>query len=254
MTRLRSGQVCAAYVQLPGEDGEDWIITRIEKTLPNGDYVVRDVDPDSKQNEHYVVKPNHVTHFPATNLKYQPGERVLALWYNEEVGEWSTMFYEATVVRSDDSKLVVEFTGTSVCVETDEKKLARLPPDFDSAPDAPEKETKAEAEDAPRRIHFVRGEEQNAIPRLERITNEQLTEMMEPNIPIKRVVSVEGTPLIDMLEDPELFPQDAPHVMVSGSMRIQHQARARPRAREAALLESEKKVGRLTRIFKEWRV
>ena len=79
-------------------------------------------------------------------------------------------------------------------------------------------------------IRFVRGEEQNAIPRLERITNEQLTEMMEPTIPMKRVVFVEGTPLIEMLEDPELFPQDVPHVMVTGSMRIQHQARARPRA------------------------
>ena len=253
MTRLRSGQVCAAFVPLPGDDGESWIITRIEKTLENGDYVVRDEQAVSREHEHYVVKPSHVTHFPTPNAKYQPNEQVLALWYNEEQREWSTTFYEATVIRIEDSKLIIKFTGSSVLVETDESKLARLPPDFNAEETpAPEEETHPEPIDAPRRIHFVRGEAPDSIPKHERITNEQLTEMMEPDIPIRRVVSIEGTPLLDMLEDADLFPQDAPHVMVSGSMRVQYQSGSKPI--ESGLVDGEKKVGRLTRVFKEWRV
>ena len=260
--KLRSGQVCAAYVPLPDEEGNGWIITRIEKTLPNGDYVVRDEYSESKQFEQYVVKPYHITHFPATNTeKYREGEQVLALWYNEENNEWSTMFYEAKVVDTQNSKIKIQFNGSNIRVETDETKLARLPPDFDmqngpksdTKEEEPKKESppKGEEEMPPRRIYFTCGPIKETIPKVDRITDEQLTAMMEPNVPIKRLKSVEGTPLIDLLEEPELFPQEAPHVMVSGSMKIQYPVKAKQD--ESELLSGDKKVGRLTRIFNEWR-
>ena len=63
-------------------------------------YIVKDLFPDKRKKVHsWEVSPENAIRFPCRKSDvFSPGNRVLSLW--KEAGEWSSMFYEATVVDS----------------------------------------------------------------------------------------------------------------------------------------------------------
>lgn len=324
---LVTGQVCAACV--PYMDGSAWILTRIEQRLPSGDFVVCDEYDESQQNLRYTVPANHVAEFPTARADFRAGERILALWYDEEGCEWSTMFYEAVVVDAgSDGKVLVEFAGSAVDVRIDASKIARFPGDFDMAIGAPSAQSDAAPRNSAQRAHTDRSDrasekrvangerestnakgrkrrERDERKREERKREEQEREEREREerereereaeedvqrvnmqrrvyfvssdaaqrdecaaapagiadsdfcalLPrsnqIRRLHSREGTPLLDLLNDGELFPQSSFHLTVNGKLSVPNYA---PRSDcQCGLSRSDAGVGRLSRILHQWR-
>lgn len=255
--KLRTGQICAAFVPYQDEEKCDWIITRIEKSLPNGDYVVKDEYSETQQFKHYTVKPNEVTHFPAINSAYVPGEKVLALWYDKDSREWSTMFYEATVLEVEGpKKIIISFTGSpDLRVQTDDQRLAKFPSDTEMQTEETEtqeecREIQQELVNVNRRIIFTAGPVKDGPPEFRKYTDEELTRQMGPRRPVRRLNSVEGTPLIDLLNEPTLFPEVSPHVTVNGSLTL---TEILDNGETPEIMKNEVRVGRLSRIMHEWR-
>jgi hypothetical protein len=256
---LRVGQVCAACVPDSETNGSAWIITRIERALPSGSYVVRDEYSQSTPFDSYTVPVNRITHFPAVNKVYTPGEKVLALWYDEEAREWSTMFYEATVIKTDGKGITIQFLGNApLQVETDESRLTRFPVGFDldeSEAESVESEAQSPIEGmnevrAERRIFFTAGTQPGGRPEWVPITDSDLSSVLGPETPVRRLQSIEGTPLVDLLNEPELFPEVHYHLAINGSLRVTLPG---PDERTPGLLNRDVPVGRLTRILYEWR-
>jgi hypothetical protein len=247
------GDTCAACVPDPERpNATAWIITRIERVLPTGQFVVRDeysqsADPDSGL---YTVPSTRITQFPAVWQTYAPGDRVLALWCDEESHEWSTMFYEAVVVSTNGTRLVVEFPGYASQAETEPSRVTRFPVGFadvisDELESSPV-EVKAE-----RRVMFTRGAAGAGTGDVIRISDVDLTRLAGEEGPAKRLHCVAATPLIDLLGDEEIAGnREMGHVTMCGSMVVTLKA---GREREPALMADGVMVGRLSRILHEWR-
>ena len=140
MTKLKVDQTCASCVMYQSQADSSnpkteysWIITKVEKKLPNGKYSVVDEYVDEEgHDETYIVESNRIAPFPAPNDDYQVGDRVLALWKDEETNQWTTMFFEATVKAIKPEKIVtILYAGSKETVDIEASKLTRFPPDFD---------------------------------------------------------------------------------------------------------------------------
>ncbi|KAK8896343.1 hypothetical protein M9Y10_014241 [Tritrichomonas musculus] len=242
MMDLKEGQICAACVPY-NQSKPEWIITRIEKILPDGNYLVRDEDADATHDERYTVKPSKITQFPSLDTNYQPDDHVLALWYDEPNNVWSTMFYEAIVKEAKpDGKVLIEFIGYSLTVQIDNSKIARFPrvdnPNIDD-------------ESTERRVIFTSSPLQMQAINVQKLTNEDFDKLLKPNVPIRRLKSVKGTPLLDFLNDPDLFPEVNPHITTCGSLSLPNAIRAPDK--ESGLLNPNAHVGRISKILYEWR-
>jgi hypothetical protein len=66
-------------------------------------YVVKDEFPENKKMKSWTIPHHKVIRFPR-DLRdpLMPGDRVLSLWYIPDTEEWSSMFYEATIVNTDE--------------------------------------------------------------------------------------------------------------------------------------------------------
>jgi hypothetical protein len=258
--KLRVGQVCAACVPDSETNGTAWIITRIERALPSGSYVLRDEYSQNPPSDQYTVPANRITHFPAVNKIYTASEKVLALWYDEEAHEWSTMFYEATVIKTEGKRITIQFLGNApLQVETDESRLTRFPVGFDGdaqgqeiaeasppqSPTDPPREVKVQ-----RRVLFTAGASGAGIAEFVPISDSDLSQALRPHVPVERLRSVEGTPLIDLLNDPGLFMDPHFHCTMNGSLRVTLPA---GNGKTPALLNRDAYVGRLSRILHDWR-
>lgn len=242
MVELEEGQICAACVPY-NQSKQEWIIAKIEKILPDGDFEIRDEYADSAHDERYTVKPNKITQFPSKNTDYKPNDPVLALWYEKAQNMWSTMFYEATVKEKiSDQSVLIEFDGSSLIVQIDVSKLAKFPQSVNYQDQ--------NGEPPRRHIEFTSNPIETQTVNFKRITNEDFDRLMPPNIPIKRLHSVEGTPLLNFLNDTNLFTDVNPHITTCGSLSIPNARRAIDR--DSALMNPDVHVGRISRILYEW--
>lgn len=239
---LKEGQICAACVPY-NQSKSEWIIARIEKILPDGTFQVRDEDADSTHEERYTVKPSKITQFPSPNTNYQPDDHVLALWYDETNKLWSTMFYESIVKETKpDGKVLIEFIGSSLTVQIDTSRLARFPP-VDTI--------NSEDESTQRRVIFTSSPLEMQAISVQKLVNEDFDKLLKPNIPIRRLKSVEGTPLLEFLNDPVLFPDVNPHITTCGSLSLPNARRAPDK--ESGLMNPSVHVGRISKILYQWR-
>ena len=137
--KLRTGSNCAACVVYADTDAESWILTKVERKMSGNRFVVRDEFADDAKYETYVVDSNHITPYTASNSEdFKVGEKVLALWRDEETNEWSTMFYSAKVLdvdASDTRHVTLLYGGTEFGVEVEKSKIARLPANFSQSED-----------------------------------------------------------------------------------------------------------------------
>ncbi|OHT07321.1 hypothetical protein TRFO_24591 [Tritrichomonas foetus] len=182
--KLRNGSNCAACVLYPETESHSWILTKVEKKLPGNRYLVRDEFADDPRYETYTVESNHITPFPSSSQEeYRIGETVLALWRDEETNEWSTMFYSAEVQdanASDPKSITLLYSGTSLPIEVEKNKIARLPNNF----------TFVDADDEPddgKHEKVVSDEHQNS----ENVNQSQTEEKLSSNQPNQ--ASLKGT-------------------------------------------------------------
>lgn len=239
---LKEGQICAACVPY-NQSKPEWIIAKIEKILPDGTYRVRDEDADSTHDEHYTVKPSKITQFPSLDTNYQPDDHVLALWYDESNNLWSTMFYESIVKEvKPDGKVLIEFIGSSLTVQIDNSKIARFPRvDIINGED----------ESTERRVIFTSSPLEKQAINVQKLTDADFDKLLKPNTPIRRLKSIEGTPLLDFLNDPILFPDVNPHITTCGSLSLPNARRAPDK--ESGLMNPKVHVGRISKILYQWR-
>ena len=68
---------------------------------------MKDEFPENKKMKSWTIPHHKVIRFPR-DLRdpLMPGDRVLSLWYIPDTEEWSSMFYEATIVNTDDMEKV----------------------------------------------------------------------------------------------------------------------------------------------------
>ncbi|KAH0791462.1 haloacid dehalogenase-like hydrolase family protein [Histomonas meleagridis] len=287
-TGVHMRQLCAAYV--PYQDGNAWILTRIESILPTGEFVVCDEYDESQENKKYTVSKDHVTQSPSTLGKYNPGEKVLALWYDDEEKEWSTMFYDAVVIETiSNNQVLIQFNGLPTTVQIEESKLARYPDHFEikteenqqtqlqpqrqhsqqetsikeHTEEQNEKKTNIKSEEskedpeqeqtqpAPkRRIYFTQTlPDQNSDQMV--FDDEAFERLLPKNKEIRRLHSKEGTPLIDLLNDPILFPQYSAHLVINGKLTVPEYCPEKNNTN--GVLQENIHVGRLSRILHQWR-
>jgi hypothetical protein len=251
------GDVCAACVPWSKSEKPSWLVTRIESISPDGSYRVRDEYPESDDAEIWDVQTTEIATFPAKPSQIQSGSKVLALWYDEDSNEWSTMFYEATVLEATGTNILIEFVGSSLPVQTDVSKLALLPEEIEidqMAPEEPPIEqtaTSVEEPEVQKKLIFSLAPVATSDSHFEPISDEELSKLLPPVTPPRRVQSIEGTPLIDMLNDSDLFPADGFHITVNGSLVVTNIADNEDV--ECGLMNPNIKVGRLTQILHEWR-
>ena len=87
-------------------------------------------------------------------------------------------------------------------------------------------------------------------PKVDYLTNEDFTRLAGPKQELERMHTIEGTPLLDYLEDPELFNQEnLLHVTGSGVISV---ANVEKGDEKSGLIEGRIPCGRLKRIFNEW--
>ena len=275
--KLRVGQTCAACVKYANEDKYSWIITKVERKLSGGKYVVRDESDPQEGFETYTVESNRIAPFPAPADDYQVGDRVLALWKDEEENEWTTMFFEARVVAiKSDKKLTIVYKGGEK-FDLGENKVTRLPPDFDldseetgneeeqskEASEEEKVEEKPEQEEVKpkmsphtealerRRVQLMFNKPAPVEKRqIEGLTNDDFTSLAGPIHEPEVMRTEPGTPLLDSLCDPELFDQEqVAHVTGSGVVSIPERKSA---PSHSVLLQGGVKCGRIGLILNEW--
>jgi hypothetical protein len=63
-------------------------------------YVVKDEFPENRKLKSWTIPKHKVIRFPREDSELiTVGDRVLSLWYLPDRNEWSSMFYEATIVN-----------------------------------------------------------------------------------------------------------------------------------------------------------
>ena len=132
--KIKAGQTCASCVIYADTKEYAWIVSKFEKKQASGNYIVRDDYCDTAEYERYTVPPNRVIPFPMQNEKYEPGENIIALWYDETSNVWSTMFYPATVIEVlQGHRVIIGYQGSPNApnVEIDDSKISKYPEGFD---------------------------------------------------------------------------------------------------------------------------
>jgi len=124
---INPGQTVAACVPYTKRKKE-WIVASVVTWHPNEkQYIVRDLFPENKKKQVcWPVKPNELTVFPASESElYFPNDNVLSLWLENE--EWSSMFYEAVVVDSEEKFVNLKFNGDENMFKIAKEKVVKLP-------------------------------------------------------------------------------------------------------------------------------
>jgi hypothetical protein len=306
MLRIKVGSTCAACVEYSGQNGFSWIITKVEKKSTGNKYVLRDEYAERPEFETYTVESNRITPFPAQNEDYRVGERVLALWWDEETNQWSTMLYQAEVKAvKNNGRLSLLYKGSDPpnIFDVELKQITKFPPDFDlhdsdfteaealdqletpalsttppvgsdrtsghgtddevpeaaprPAPPSPSPSPRAAAAEQiaaieARRVAFMFNIPQPAErSEITYLTNDDFTALAGPEREPELMRTEPGTPLLDALEDPELFSQEHySHVTGSGVIRLPGSDAPAPQSR---LLAGPMRCGRLGWILNEWR-
>jgi len=124
---LPRGQTVAAQVPY-NKRKQEWIVASVVSW--NEDemtYVVKDEFPENKKIQSWTIPHHKVIRFPRDiDDPVIPGDRVLALWYIPDTEEWSSMFYEATIVYADEARVRLRFTGDDEVYEIDSMKIVKV--------------------------------------------------------------------------------------------------------------------------------
>ena len=236
---MKKGQIVVSYVKYSEEEEFNWIITKIEKKLNNGNYIVKDEYFENPKFERYTVSPDKIIIFPLENAKYSIDEKVLARWQNDE----------AIVIKIKGNILSLRYNGSKEIKDVSTSYITKYPLDF-MKKDYNEEENEEEEEEIEKNktiikednekiekknINFINSpplspliEENHLInneidrnikfffnkpdqiehSKMKLLTDNDFNHFMG-NIPIfERIKSSSGTPLIDILQDPELFEQN----------------------------------------------
>jgi len=127
---MKKGQAVAAYVRYVGED-ENWIIGKIERKIGAGKFIVRDEFSEDHKYDRYVVKSRNMTLFPHVGGQYEVGEHVIASWKDIETKEWSTMLYDAEVVRINRGNTIsLKYMESNNVIDVSTSKITKYPPKF----------------------------------------------------------------------------------------------------------------------------
>ena len=97
--------------------------------------------------KHVSVESNKIAPFPYDITDYKPGDKILALWHDEESDLWTTVFYPATVVEKKNSnQLAILYEGSEKLVVIDTSKVTKFPHGFNPHGFNPQSEKKKKNE------------------------------------------------------------------------------------------------------------
>ena len=266
--RLRPNSQCAAYVSNdPSKPNEkQWIITRIEKILPDNRILVRDEFATLNEPLHFTVTKEEITQYPDPNYPYNKGEHILALWLNTENRQWSSVFYDAIVKEPPrDDKILIQFSSgssdQSQVIETELSRVAHLPdtsnPDYISLSYStslfPQSSSFNDSQlndqqDNSMNLQFVYSLYPKKDPPTPpaKIDDDFFKKLAGPYEEPKRIKATYGTPLINILEDTNLFPEESPHLFPNGVVSVETQSSSIPSAFSSNEYQS---CGRLSRVL-----
>jgi len=133
---LPRGQTVAAQVPYTKRK-QEWIIASVVSwNEETNSYVVKDEFPENKKLKSWTIPQHKVIRFPRTNESWEQiatGDKVLSLWYMPDTAEWSSMFYEATIVNIEEGqayfqgKVHLRFNGDNEVYDIDATKLVKKP-------------------------------------------------------------------------------------------------------------------------------
>lgn len=276
MMKLNKGQTVAVCVKYPNTSGLSFIIAKFEKKLANGKFVVRDEFSDIPKYDRYTVEANRIIAFPNVNQKYSPGDDIIALWYDQEDHEWSTMLYPAKVVEIGLShQVVIRYKqGVNTNITIDETKISKLPDGFADSVEEDEdgelhlkaeeeksderseesQEKQVESPQEERRINFMADRQVAQKERVDfhPLTDDEFNKLAGPRPKPRKMECKKGTPLIDFLQDPTMFPSDSPHITGNGLLRRRFPKQEEPTS-PPGVLDPKINCGRLSKIFHDWR-
>ncbi|KAL6053071.1 hypothetical protein QOT17_018193 [Balamuthia mandrillaris] len=128
---LTKGQRVAAQVPYTKRK-QEWIVASVVSwNRDDKTYVVKDEYPENRKLKSWTIPKHKVIRFPRQEKEgIAVGDRVLSLWYLPETDEWSSMFYEATIVNIDGSekgKVFLKFNGDDEIYAIDTTKFVKKP-------------------------------------------------------------------------------------------------------------------------------
>lgn len=113
--------------------------------------------------------------------------------------------------------------------------------------DSHEEDSPREKDTFDRRFTFTFNQPPEESTPIIKLTDEEFSKFRRPTPPLERMMALEGTPLIDSLQDPDLFNQDFTHITSSGVIF----AKEFQKKRYNSALMNGGECGRLGKIFKE---
>jgi len=125
---LEVNSTVAACVPYGTKGREEWIIAAVDGyDAFQNKYKVCDLYPESKKQATWILEPHKLTRFPNPTAKFVAGDKVLSLWFIEDLNEWSSMFYDATVVQAEKNLVKVRFRGENTVSKIALDKVVKKP-------------------------------------------------------------------------------------------------------------------------------
>ncbi|GCA62032.1 hypothetical protein KIPB_000764 [Kipferlia bialata] len=137
LTPLPREQSVAAFVQLAGDDTKSWMLGLVRSySVADNQYEIADIAPENEKNpDIYHVPVSHVIKFPqdAGGDRFSAGELVLALWFDHEQLQWTSILYPAVVLTKHEAQdgayvVAVRYSGDQALNYVQEQRLLKIPP------------------------------------------------------------------------------------------------------------------------------
>ena len=252
--KLVSGQTCASCLYYPDCEAYAWVITRVEKKLGKGRYLVRDEFADDPKFDRYEVESNRITPFPYTNDKTKVGDHILAVWHDPQTNEYSTMLFEAIVEKTpQNNKITIRYKDSPATVTLDINLTTRFPYGFDLDTDVQDNgkpRSTPEELQSPQEKRRMKFAKTGVIdPPTPTITDDDITRLGGPRLPFHVEEAHFGTPLLDFLSNPQFFSADSPHLATNGIIVAE---KPKDTQRVSGLISGQLTNGRLAHIFNLW--
>ncbi|KAL0207653.1 hypothetical protein P9112_012281 [Eukaryota sp. TZLM1-RC] len=134
MNHLSPGERVAALVPYFKNETAWLVCTVVAYDQHSGTCTVRDEIPESRKLSQWTVPASRCVKFPPSqeelvSRSFTPGEKVLSLWYINEIRDWSSLFYNATVhtVQGNGQTLQLAFEGDNCVTPVPLDKVLQFP-------------------------------------------------------------------------------------------------------------------------------